>query len=257
MMKAQNYLKDNPDYIKKVSQLLTSDGQENVELGFQIVKGAGKIPPKLYPILTNNRYKVWKCLEYNLTDLLEARQKLEFNYLRLDKLPDNLTKLKNLKKISLSGNPRLNTSQTFELLKKIPNLEAIDLFHWNLTEVPAPLLQLQNIKAVGLGANSRLNLDQVFVQLMELPKLTSLNLYNNRLKTLPRSILLLDRLEKLDLSDNYFDGLPKVIQKLPRLKYVELCDNQGADYWDHFWDIENEEARKLQKEFPHLIITFG
>lgn len=256
-MTAPNYLQNNPDYIKKVSQLLTSDSPENVELGFQIVKGAGVIPPKLYPVLTNNRYKVWKCLEYDFIDLLEARQRIEFNYLRLEQLPENLMQLKNLKKVGLAGNPRLNSPQTFELLGQIPNLEAIDLYYWNLTEVPESLLKLKNLKSLGLGSNPHLNLDKVFVQLMDLPCLETLSLFNNKLDTLPDSIILLDRLKKLDLSDNNFEGLPEAIRKLPRLKYVELCDNQGTDYWDHFWDIENEDGRKLQKEFPHLMITFG
>ena len=234
-----------------------SDNHENIELGFQIVKGAGKIPPKLYPVLTNNRYKVWKCLEYNFTDLLESRKKIEFNYLRIDQLPKNLMSLKNLKHISLAGNPKLNTPQTFELLSKVPSLEAVDLYYWHLTEVPPPLLKLKNLKSVGLGANPHLNLDRTFAQLMELPRLETLGLHNNELKTLPESLSLLDKLKKLDLSDNYFEGLPDVIHKLPHLKYLELCDNRGTDYWDHFWDIDNEDACKLQRGFPKLIITFG
>ncbi|HAS44909.1 MAG TPA: hypothetical protein DCS93_30795 [Microscillaceae bacterium] len=252
-----NYLSDNPDYIKKVSQLLSSDNPENIELGFQIVKGAGKIPVQLYPMLTNNRYKVWKCLEYDFIDLLETRQRIEFNYLRLKKLPQNLARLKNLKKIGLSGNPQLNSAPTFALLAQMPNLEALDLFYWNLNEVPSALLQLKNLKSLGLGSNPHLHLDRVFAQLMELPCLESLSLYNNKLKTLPESIRLLDHLKKIDLSDNNFEGLPEVIKELPELRHIELCDNQGTDYWDHFWDIENEDARRLQKEFPNLIITFG
>jgi len=252
-----NYLRDNPDYIKKISQLLSSDNPENIELGFQIVKGAGKIPTQLYPVLTNNRYKVWKCLEYDFIGLLETRQRIEFNYLRLEQLPQNLAQLKNLKKIGLSGNPQLNSPTTFALLAQMHNLEALDLFYWNLNEVPSALLQLKNLKSLGLGSNPHLNLDRVFAQLMELPCLESLSLYNNKLKTLPESILLLDHLKKIDLSDNNFEGLPKVIKELPQLRHIELCDNQGTDYWDHFWDIENEDARRLQKEFPNLIITFG
>ena len=256
-MVTNNYLQDNADYIKKVSQLLSSDNSDNIELGFQIVKGAGKIPAQLYPVLTNNRYKVWKCLEYDFIDLLDTRPRIEFNYLRLTQLPQNLPKLKNLKKIGLSGNPQLNNVATFELLAQIPNLEAIDLFYWNLNEVPPPLLTFKNIKSLGLGSNPHLNLDRAFAQLMELPRLEYLSLYNNKLEALPESILLLNHLKKLDLSDNNFEGLPALLKKLPNLKHLELCDNQGTDYWDHFWDIENEDARKLQKEFPGLIITFG
>lgn len=256
-MNTPNYLQDNPDYIKKVSQLLMSENSENIELGFQIVKGAGTIPTKLYPTLTNNRYKVVKCLEYGFTDLLQLRKKINLNYLRLNRLSPSLLQLKNLKHLGLAGNPQLNHSSTFELLGQMPSLEAVDLYSWHLTEVPKALLNLTQLKHVGLGANPHLNLDLVFSQLMDLPQLESLSLYNNKLKTLPESLRLLDRLKKLDLSDNYFEGLPAVIHQMPHLKYLELCDNRGTDYWDHFWDIDNEDARKLQREFPSISITFG
>lgn len=256
-MNTPNYLQDNPGHIKKVSQLLMSDNPDNIELGFQLVKGSGTVPTALSPILTNNRYKIVKCLEYGFTDLLQSRNKINLNYLRLKRLPTTLSQLKNLKHLGLAGNPQLNHSSTFELLAQIPSLEGIDLFYWHLTDIPKALLNLQNLKHLGLGANPHLNLDLVFSQLMDLPHLESLNLYNNKLKTLPESIRLLDGLKKLDLSDNYFEGLPAVIHQMPQLKYLELCDNQGTDYWDHFWDIDNDDARKLQKEFPHISITFG
>ncbi|WP_299463663.1 hypothetical protein [uncultured Microscilla sp.] len=256
-MNTPNYLQDNPDYIKKVSQLLMSDNPENIELGFQIVKGAGTIPVKLYPMLTNNRYKVVKCLEYSFTDLLQSRKKINLNYLRLKRLPLSLLQLKSLQHLGLAGNAQLNHPQTFELLAQMPSLEAVDLYSWHLTEVPKALFNLHTIKHLGLGANPHLNLDLVFTQLKDLPQLESLSLYNNKLKTLPQSIVLLDQLKTLDLSDNYFEGLPEVIRQMPRLKHLELCDNRGTDYWDHFWDMDNDDARKLQKEFPNIVITFG
>ena len=107
----------------------------------------------------SQQVRVLSFKNFNLTYLpidLKVFSKLEsldLSVNQLKKLPENIVKLKKLRKINLSSNSKMNWSQALSILSQCPNLEQIDLSYNRLTEIPAELYHFENLKKLVLDHN--------------------------------------------------------------------------------------------------------
>ncbi len=173
----------------------------------------------------------------------------------LKTLPKNISNLKNLNFLNLSGEPAHeeegiigernaieyipNTiGQLFKLkwlylskskLKSIPreignlsNLQQLYISDNFLEEIPESLVNLKSLKYLDLQKN----------QLIEIPKwignlenLQYLNLGNNKFKTIIKELTILNNLNYLILNDNFIDNIAESIGELNQLQKLDLSNN--------------------------------
>lgn len=80
-------------------------------------------------------------------------EQLDLSGNNLRTLPENISKLKNLKILNVSANPRLNLSQLFYVLADSLKLEKLNISNNNITELPTELCYLEHLKKLVLDHN--------------------------------------------------------------------------------------------------------
>jgi hypothetical protein len=156
-----------------------------------------------------------------------------------DRLPDELSRFPNLKKLEVgkqqlksfsfdfSTVPKLE-SVTIEdcgldavpdSVRRIGNLKSLALPKNRIRTLPAWLAEIKTLQQLDLSANA---IGSIEVDLASLPNLTTLRLKANGLTTVPRAIWRAPRIEELDLSENPFDSLPDEIRTFRNLRTLSL-----------------------------------
>jgi internalin A len=182
---------------------------------------------------------------------------LELSDLLLDELPPSLTNLIELRSIKLEKTRKLDWTQAFNVLAKLPKLEEIDLKLVKLETIPDEITQCAALSRLFLfepkfkelpqAVYSLENLDTLSICFGSVPSisddlgrmtgLTSLSLKNIDLKELPPAIGKLDCLQILSLSSNKLKELPNTIGELSSL--TKLC-------------LDGNQIRKLPEGFAKL-----
>ncbi|MFY0672300.1 MAG: hypothetical protein JXQ87_02785 [Bacteroidia bacterium] len=80
-------------------------------------------------------------------------EQLDLSGNNLRTLSENISRLKNLKVLNVSENPRLNLSQLFYVLAECPKLEKLNISNNNIEELPTELCYLDNLKKLVLDQN--------------------------------------------------------------------------------------------------------
>lgn len=205
------------------------------------------------------RFDFFPSQLFELTDVKEINFLWTFDF---NEFPKEITKLKWVKKISISGK-----FGKFPIeLVSMENLTYLSLGDLTLEELPYELNNWHNLTYLNLGTCSKIsrmvglppNLSYLFlpgdsfnkfpskifdcillrkivlhrfnfaefpVKLFQLPNLISLFLGDNSLKDLPNEIKKLD-LDELWLDNNLFTSFPKVICEIPTLTSINLTGNQ-------------------------------
>lgn len=153
----------------------------------------------------------------DLTNLVELN--LSFN--QLVKVPDDLTCLKELKRLNLSENLIENMPNEFG--HWWPQLETLNLSSNKLETIPPSLCQLCNLRRLYLNDN-QLTFKGLPPTLSKLNKLEIFMAARNNLKSIPESIFRCGRLKKLILTSNKLITLSDTIHLLSDLE-LELSDN--------------------------------
>jgi internalin A len=135
-------------------------------------------------------------------------------------LPYEITELKNLTRLELSGN---QLTQLPLEITELKNLTELYLLRSKLTQLPLEIGELKNLTTLNLSEN---RLTQLPPEFGELKKLTELVLYGNRLIQLPPEIGELKNLTTLYLYNNELTQLPPEIGELKSLTTLDLYDNQ-------------------------------
>lgn len=106
--------------------------------------------------------------------------------------------------------------ESFEL-KKIYNVEHINLDGWGLNYIPQEIFEFKNLKSLSLEFNQ---IEEIPKDISLLRSLKYLYLCYNQLERLPESIGELTSLKGLNLIHNNLSSLPSTIKNLKRLKYI-------------------------------------
>ncbi|KFM62887.1 Leucine-rich repeat-containing protein 58, partial [Stegodyphus mimosarum] len=186
--------------------------------------------------------------EYDEDERSVCKRHVHYLYLqhnRLDFIPENINKFKNLKHIDLSNNflteineavfeltqlniliARNNFLGDFSLPKKfgqLHNLEELNLSGNLFKTVPPEIIDIHSLKSLYMGGNQ---LEEVPRDIWKLEKLEVLYLGGNNLKDIPAEMGRLHFLRSLVLCENQLQSLPSTISCLRRLRSLSLHKNQ-------------------------------
>jgi len=142
-------------------------------------------------------------------------------------------------------------------IKKLKNLESLNLADYNLRNLPKEISHLKNLKDLNLNNNKLRNLPK---EIGKLKSLLSLTLSNNLLTNIPEDIRELKNLRKLSLKRNQLNKLPKEIGELKKLKVLILSKNKFTALSKEIGELKNlselvlssNKIDKLPKEMGKL-----
>lgn len=147
---------------------------------------------------------------------------------KLETLPADIGKFKNLRKLILQGNKL--TALPAEIAQ-LTQLQELDLYNNKLKDIPLSVASLHTLKRLDVGKN---RLREIPASVLALDSLEKLYAYSNRIKRLTPDITRLKRLKELRLggglrffwNGNKIKSLPANIGELKELEELHLPDNQ-------------------------------
>lgn len=133
-------------------------------------------------------------------------------------LPDELTRLRSLRRLFLSNNP---IEELPQVLGQLPQLEMVGFKSCRLSRVPEESLPTR-LRWLILTDNQ---LESLPDSLGQRPRLQKLALAGNRLRSLPRTLANASALELLRISANQLSAFPRELLALPRLAWLAFAGN--------------------------------
>jgi Leucine-rich repeat (LRR) protein len=231
-----------------------SIGQQTNEINsttkyFSLKKALQK-PEKVYWL------SLTKELDENTLKQLSKFQNLEYLSLRnahLKRFPEEVTFLKSLKTLDLSGNDfQFIPTQ----LTKLTHLEEVYFdkdYNLDLNQAFDVLGKMSSLKALHLDG---LKNPQIPLNLSSLKHLELLTLRNDHLIKMPLSISSLKELQVLDLSGNDFETIPKSFSNLESVSEIYLENETLLDFKQAFTILGNLPKLKslhLDNKSSHLL----
>lgn len=213
-----------------------------------------KAIPSLYPyIIALNATEVqWlqnpnheaECVKF--LDSLRTIENLNLDGAGLFELPEAIGELNQLTYLNLQNNAQLDWGQAMGVIRKLKNLETLDLSSNELYHVP-DLRGLPQLKYLFLNSNNlgsgldyeglkgAIGLQELYLDanlMGEIPSevtavktLTILSLNNNSISAIPEGVSEMPALECLHLNKNEFTRLDDSFSQLPELQRLFLRDN--------------------------------
>ncbi|ORX60763.1 L domain-like protein [Piromyces finnis] len=209
----------------------------NIELNGERFKFVNQIPESLTNLSNLERIGITKVNNggIKIPDFLSKLKNLNTlelmeNYLEKD-FPDAVIKISSLKTLYIKNN---NIGGNIpESIDELSELEYLYIRN-NLIKgkIPKSIGNLKNIKEIHLDNN--LLEGEIPKSIGDLTHIKKLHLNGNKLtEKIPESIGELENLESLDLSENSLTGLiPDSIENLKKLKYLNLSKNKLNDVID-------------------------
>ena len=174
-----------------------------------------------YPGILEETLQPLTQLQVLSIDYQDNKQAADF-----EAIPKALKRLKELKELSLTGVPALNSLPQW--LGDLKKLETIRLSDSKVEGIHPYILQLPVLKKLYLSGNQLQSIHPALPESLE-----TLVLSNNRLTTVPASV---SRLQYLNIENNPLQQLPLGLEKIPQLnleleKKMTLLDYtyKGAD----------------------------
>jgi internalin A len=148
------------------------------------------------------------------------KTELDLSLVWLQVLPDELSGLKQLRKLSLAGNQLCDLP---DWLAELGQLAELDLSRNQLTALPESLSHLAQLRQLKVCEN---RLESLPETLGRLARLQELDVESNQLKVLPKSIGRLSALRRLQVSNNQLMALPESASKLAQLQLLFVSNNK-------------------------------
>ena len=151
-------------YFERIQSLIRTGDKENIDLALQLAKGQGfseeevlkgwdtllefictmeGLPYRLVDIFNLETISYYNKLLYFLPrkiGRLFRLKELQINTCLLQELPDEVTLLKNLERLNLTGNN----------LSDLPRLEHLELTRNNISDLPDSFVNLKSLKSLDL-----------------------------------------------------------------------------------------------------------
>jgi hypothetical protein len=183
------------------------------EYGFARVK----LFEKLYLIdTTNQRYP----LAESPKAITDSTMAISFKEKKLDRIPDEVLKNKQLKMIYLRGN---NLKEIPDELKEFAQLNTLDLGYNQFSTVPEVLKSMKGLKKLDLQSNS---ISEVDMKTGAFEQIEQFNLSKNKLKKLPEAFKNLKNLKNLDVSGNEIEEMDDVASSLSGAVNLNILGNK-------------------------------
>lgn len=145
---------------------------------------------------------------------------LDLSGKNLKAIPENIGRLKNLKKLTLNRNPLETLPSEIGLLK---NLTYLAIYDSSLKELPAEIGELSNLTYLAIYGSQ---ITELPAEIGKLVQLKLLALDNNKLKKLPPEIGSLKKLEMIFLNFNDLYELPVEIGQMTRMVEFKAPGNK-------------------------------
>jgi hypothetical protein len=149
----------------------------------------------------------------------DGQEELNLSQKGLTELPQEIGKLKNLKRLYLNHNQIRDFSDAIAELK---NLTYLNLNNNKISEIPNVIAELKNLTYLNLSNNQISEISNIIA---ELKNLTKLFLTYNQISEIPDAIAELKNLTELDLSHNQISEIPEIITQLEKLKSIKIENN--------------------------------
>jgi len=196
----------------------------------------------------NHLKKLW-ISDVNISSLngISNLKKLEELYLDnvgITALPDEVSRMKNLREVNLEENPQLNMVQAFKVLSKLDRLKTLWIGKNKLSDLPDQIANLKSLEELWLDDNEftqipksvkRLKIKYVsffsnkikYINLKkgDLTNLTNINLCYNEFKRFPVELSCLPNLESITMWYSSVTYIPKAIEKFKKLQFLNLESN--------------------------------
>jgi hypothetical protein len=183
------------------------------EYGFARVK----LFEKLYLIDTaNQRYP----LAESPKAITDSTMAISFKEKKMDRIPDEVLKNKQLKMIYLRGN---NLKEIPNELKEFAYLNTLDLGYNQFSTVPEVLKSMKGLKKLDLQSN---DIAEVDIKSGAFEGIEQLNLSKNKLKKLPEAFKNLKSLKSLDVSGNEIEEMNDVASSLSGAVNLNILGNK-------------------------------
>ncbi len=136
-------------------------------------------------------------------------------------ITDELLKLKNLKKLVLTGNIT-KLPDDIDQLKKLEELHLVERYNGcQMTELPQNVANLKNLKSLKIN---RTSVEELPLNIGKLSKLETLDCSHSQLKELPLSIGDCKKLENVQLEYTQLTDLPLTFGKLQKITSLDLSN---------------------------------
>ena len=265
-LSTQNYNEEELSYIQHLIEepedTYSIEYETKLRIAFDIFSKKG-IPSSLESKLIQN-FTLY-CLEYELEEyehLWEEATYLDGRDGYASKIPDNISKLKNLQILDLG----------FNAIREIPpqigaltNLKTLMLASNRITSLPEEITHLKQLNELDLSANPLKNLPKGFTTLEQLEYLSFDDMKIALIEIYPE-IFYLKKIKKLALSGNRLSKISSQISTLKKLERLFLSDNDIESFPEEFYQMNNieeiylreisfspEEVLKLDKAFGKKI----
>jgi Leucine-rich repeat (LRR) protein len=165
---------------------------------------------------------------------------ISLRYDGINKIPNELRKIRHLKDLDLEGNSIGTIDKDFLKNKEIESLNLSVSSSFDFKKSVKVLSKEQSLKALTIS-NSRI--DSIPKEISLLKNIKSLSFHNDHLTTFPVGILYLKNLKNLDLSGNDFNALPPSFVKLDSLETLDLSTDKYLNF---------DQTAELIKKLPRL-----
>lgn len=198
---------------------------------------------------------------FSISEALENPEKvykLNLRRKRINSIPPEIGKLKNLEFLVISGSTIKTIPKEIENCKKLKSIIANSS---RLTELPSSLGNLKNLRTLKA---EYCNLQYIPKEIGNIESLWELSLGHNNIKTLPHELGKLKNLTVLDISDNPIKEFPSCIVQMENLKRFWMFRNNikkipfeinNLKYLDHIRlskkKIENIDS--LESVMPEIM----
>ena len=176
----------------------------------------------------------------HLRELPDSFGKMNSN--RLERLPEDLSGLTNLRVLTLGDN---QLSAVPESIGELTAMEELYLGANQLSEVPDGIGNLEKLETFQLTRNQVSALPSTIGRLSNLRHLA---VESNQLTEIPREVAQMTELIELGVSNNQLRSLPKELVNLPNLEVVRIHDNPLPERLIEAAKTGVEEFRQMLSE---------
>ncbi|XP_068606859.1 volume-regulated anion channel subunit LRRC8C [Brachionichthys hirsutus] len=115
--------------------------------------------------------------------------------------------------------------QALSSLKKLSNIDSLELVGCNLERIPSAVFSLSNLQELDLKENKLTTVEEI-LSLQHCRRLVTLRLWHNKISYIPDHISKLLSLETLDVSWNKLQKLPPRLFYCTKLRHLDVSHNQ-------------------------------
>ena len=210
--------------LKLVEELIRKNINDEF-FGITDLDGIKTLPPSISSMVKLSLLIIDNCPEFNIISdsmtKIKTLKWLRFVYCRHKNFPEGLSKLTQLRKLSLIEN-QYSVKSNWEELEKMQGIESLELSHSLINlrgKVPTVIFSLNKLQFLYLDNNK---IKQLPGEIGQLKELITLDLGNNKLSQLPYEISQLKELTTLELGNNQFPDFPDVLLLLPKLRNLSI-----------------------------------